>query len=62
MKGNGMKPIRVCAWCEKPLNLRSRLFLLVGNPLRVQISHGICKGCRYEEAKKYKEKFNKELG
>jgi hypothetical protein len=42
-----MKVTRICAWCKRPIGLRSRLMILLG--LKSQISHGICGRCKNEQ-------------
>jgi hypothetical protein len=42
-----MKVTRICAWCKRPIGLRSRLIILLG--LTSQISHGICAHCKNEQ-------------
>lgn len=39
--------LRICAWCERPIGLASKIRALYKTPERV--SHGICWTCKEEQ-------------
>ena len=44
-----MKMIRICAWCKRPIGLRSRVLKWFGGQAEHQVSHGICWRCKKDQ-------------